>query len=152
MRRDRGIAQILVLWALLLLGTLAAGFALSMRTEAQAARNGVDDLRAYYQARTGVSRAIMLLSTFPADNVVRMRIEGGEGDCSYRVRVAGEGGKVDINFVAGDDLLEILRKGGLPDGDAESVRDAILDWKDADDDVPLVREVRAARARLLASN
>ncbi len=134
MRRDRGIAQILVLWALLLLGTLAAGFALSMRTEAQSARNGIDDVRAYYQARTGVSRAFMLLSTLPADNVIRMGIEGGEGDCSYRVRVTGEGGKLDINSVSGDELLEILVKGGLPEEEAESVRDAILDWRDADDD------------------
>lgn len=134
MKGNHGIAQILVLWALLLMGTLAAGFALSMRTEAQAARNGIDDLRAYYQARTGVSRAIMLLSTLPADNVVRMRIEGREGDCSYRVRVAGEGGKVDINSIPEDDLLEILKKGGLPDEEAESVRDAILDWRDGDED------------------
>ena len=134
MKRERGIAQLLVLWALLLLGTLAAGFALSIRTEAQAARNGIDGVRAYYQARTGISRAIMLLSTLPADNVVRMRIEGEEGECSYRVRVSGEGGKVDINFVSGDDLLEILKKGGLADEEAESVRDAVLDWRDPDDD------------------
>ncbi len=134
MKGDRGIAQLLVLWALLLLGTLAAGFSLSMRTEAQAARNGVDDVRAYYQARTGVSRAIMLLSTLPADNVARMAIEGENNDASYRVRVAGESGKVDINFVSEDDLLEILKKGGLPAEEAESLRDAILDWKDADDD------------------
>ena len=45
-----------------------------------------------------------------------MAIEGEEGDASYRVRVAGESGKVDINSVPEDDLLEILKKGGLPDG------------------------------------
>ena len=38
----RGIASLLVLWAMLLLGTLALAFSLSMRTEGQAARNGLD--------------------------------------------------------------------------------------------------------------
>jgi general secretion pathway protein K len=134
MMGNRGIAQLLVLWALILLGTLAAGFSLSMRTEAQAARNALDDARAYYQARTGVSRTVMLLSTLPPDNVARMAIEGEDGDASYRVRIASESGKVDINSVSEEDLLGILKKGGLPDEEAEGVRDAILDWKDADDD------------------
>ncbi len=133
MSGKRGIAQLLVLWALVLLGTLALGFSLSMRTEAQAARHGVDDARAYFQARTGVMRTVSLLSTLPADNVMRMEITGEEGDASYEVRVESESGKVDINFVDEDILYGILRKGGLPDDEAESVRDAILDWKDPDD-------------------
>jgi type II secretory pathway component PulK len=129
----RGIAQLLVLWALVLLGTLAMGFSLSMRTEAQAARNGVDDVRAYFQARTGVMRTVALLSTAPPDNVMRMAITGEEGDASYEVRVESEAGKVDINLVQDEVLLSILRNGGLPDDEAESVRDAILDWRDPDD-------------------
>jgi general secretion pathway protein K len=135
MRGERGIAQLMVLWALLLLGTLAAGFSLSMRTEAQAARHGVDDARAYYQARTGVSKSMMLLSTLPLDNVMRMDIEGQEDDASYRVRVASESGKFDINYVSEDDLLEILKKGGLTETEAVGLRDAIMDWKDTDDDI-----------------
>ena len=134
MSGNRGIAQLMVLWALLLLGALAAGFSLSMRTEAQASRYGVDDARAYYQARTGISRAFMLLSTLPLDNVARMEIAGGDGEISYRVRVASESGKIDVNSVSEEDLLEILLKAGLPAGEAESVRDAVMDWKDADDD------------------
>jgi len=133
MRGTRGIAQLLVLWALILLGTLALGFSLSMRTEAQAARNGVEDARAYFQARTGIQRAVMLLSTLPADNVMRMAIAGEDGDASYEVRVESESGKVDINLVPDDVLLGILRKGGLPDDEAEGLRDAILDWKDQDE-------------------
>ena len=135
MNGRRGIAQLLVLWALLLLGTLAAGFALSMRAEAQAARNGIDGLRAYYQARSGVSRAMMLLSTLPAESLSRgIRIEGEEEDAAYLVEIVGEGGKININSVQEDDLLEILERGGLQDEKAESVRDAILDWRDGDDD------------------
>ncbi len=133
MRRNRGIAQILVLWALALLGTLALGFSWSMRTEAMAARNGIDETRAYFQARTGVDRVLKLLATLPPDNVLRMAIAESDGDASYEVRVESESGKVDINLVSEGVLLEILKKGGLPADEAESVRDAILDWKDADD-------------------
>jgi general secretion pathway protein K len=133
MNGRRGIAQLMVLWALVLLGTLALAFSLSMRTEAKAARNGIDDARAYFQARTGVGRALMLLATVPADNVARMDIAGEDGDASYRVRVTSESGKVDINFVAPEDLLEILKRGGLADEEAERVRDAIEDWRDGDD-------------------
>jgi general secretion pathway protein K len=137
------VAQLLVLWALLLLGTLALGFSLSMRTEAQAARNGVDDARAYFLARTGVQRAVVLLSTLPADNVMRMEIAGSEGDASYEVRLESESGKVDVNQVSEEVLFEMLKIGGLPEEEAEAVRDAILDWRDQDD-TPRARGAEAA--------
>jgi general secretion pathway protein K len=130
---DRGAALLLVLWALVLLGTLALGFSWSMRTEAMAARNGIDEGRAYFQARTGVSRAVALLRTLPPDNVLATAIAGEDGDASYDVRVESESGKVDLNLVGEEVLLEILKKGGLPEEEAESVRDAILDWRDEDD-------------------
>jgi general secretion pathway protein K len=38
-----------------------------------------------------------------------------------------------VNLVGEKALLEILKKGGLPEEEAESVRDAILDWRDEDD-------------------
>ena len=130
---DRGVALLLVLRALVLLGTLALGFSWSMRTEAMAARNGIDETRAYYQARTGVSRAIALLAFLPSDNVLAAAIAGKDGDASYDVRVESESGKVDVNLVDDEVLLETLKKGGLPEEEAESVRDAILDWRDEDD-------------------
>jgi general secretion pathway protein K len=143
MKGNRGIALLLVLWALVLLGTLALGFSWSMRTEAMAARNGVDETRAWFQARTGVNRAVVLLASMPADNVLAASIAGEDGDASYEVRVESESGKVDVNLVSEEVLLEILKKGGLPGEEAESVRDAILDWKD-EDDVPRPRGAERA--------
>ena len=133
MRGNRGVALLFVLWALVLLGTLALGFSWSMRTEALAARNGIDEARAYFQARTGVNRAVMLLATLSPDNVLAAAIAGEDGDAAYGVRVESENGKVNVNLVSEDVLLEILKRGGLPDEETESVRDAILDWKDPDD-------------------
>ena len=135
---NRGIALLLVLWALALLGTLALGFSWSMRTEAMAARNGIDETRAWFQARTGVNRAVALLAFQSADNVLAASIAGEDGDASYEIRVESESGKVDVNLVGEEVLLEILKKGGLPEEEAEGVRDAILDWRD-EDDVPRPR-------------
>lgn len=131
----RGVAQLIVLWALLLLGTLALSFSFAMRTEALAARNGLDAARAYYQARTGISRAIMRLSGSPSEDVRGETLAGGEEDASYETRITGEGGKIDINFVPEGVLKEVLRNGGLPPDEAEGLGDAILDWRD-DDDMP----------------
>lgn len=135
MRGTRGIALLIVLWALLLLGTLGMSFAFAMRMEATAARNSLDGARAYYQARTGINRVVALLSSAALDNVLRVPITGGEEDASYEARIASEGGKIDINLVAEETLKEILRKGGLSPEEAESVGDSILDWRD-EDDVP----------------
>ncbi|MBP2677789.1 MAG: hypothetical protein H6Q82_854, partial [Deltaproteobacteria bacterium] len=82
---------------------------------------------------TGVNRAVMLLATLSPDNVLAAAIAGEDGDAAYGVRVESENGKVDVNLVSEDVLLEILKRGGLPDEETESVRDAILDWKDPDD-------------------
>ena len=140
---NRGVALLLVLWALVLLGTLALGFSWSMRTEAMAARNGIDETRAWFLARTGVNRAVMLLASLPADNVLAASIAGEDGDASYEVRVESESGKVDVNLVDDEVLLETLKKGGLPEEEVESVRDAILDWRD-EDDVPRPRGAERA--------
>jgi len=40
---------------------------------------------------------------------------------------------VNVNLVGEEVLLEVLKKGGLPEEEAEGVRDAILDWRDEDD-------------------
>jgi len=145
---NRGVALLLVLWALVLLGTLALGFSWSMRTEALAARNGIDEARAYFQARAGVSRAVALLRSLPPDNVLAAEIAGEDGDASYDVRVESESGKVDVNLVGEEVLLEMLKRGGLPEEEAEGVRDSILDWRDVDD-VPRPRGAeRAEYARM----
>lgn len=129
----KGIAQLIVLWALLLLGVMAMSFAFSMRTEALAARNSLDSSRAYYQARTGIHRAIAALSSIPLDNVLKAPPVGDEEDASYETRIESEGGKIDINFVSEEMLKEVLKNGGLSPEEAGSVGDAIFDWRDEDD-------------------
>lgn len=129
----RGIAVVAALWALLLLGTIAMSFSFAMRTEAQAARNGVDSAAAYYQARTGVNRTIMMFSSMPADNVAQQTITGEDGNAGYKVRVDSESGKIDVNLASEEVIKGVLAAMGLSGEDAESVGDSILDWRDQDD-------------------
>lgn len=129
----RGVAQLLALWALLLLGTLALSFSYGMRTEAIASRNGFDADRAYYQARTGIARTLALLSYLPVDNVAAMRIAEEEGDLSYSVSLEPEGGKIDVNLAPETLILGVLEGSGLSPEEALRVGEAILDWRDPDD-------------------
>jgi general secretion pathway protein K len=122
-------------------------FAFSMRTEAMASRNGLEAERAYYQARTGVDRAIALLSVAPADNVFTGSITGGENGATYEVRVTPENGKIDVNVIGEEALKEILRNAGLSGDEAEGLGDAILDWRDEDDE----ERPRGAEKRYYAS-
>ncbi|GAB4373024.1 MAG: type II secretion system protein GspK [Deltaproteobacteria bacterium] len=131
---DRGIVLVIVLWALLLLGTLAMSFSFAMRTEAAASRNGVDSLRAYYLARTGVERAMTRLRDFPADNEAVLAVEEGDAEEGYEARIEREGGRLDLNAVDEELLKGVLEKAGLPREEAEALGDAILDWRDGDDE------------------
>lgn len=129
----RGIAQVVVLWGLLLLGAMALSFSFAMRTEAIAARNGADSAYAYYMARTGILRAGAIMSRPPFDNVLREPIVGREEGGSYETTIVNESGKIDVNLVPEETLKEILRNAGLAPGKAEEVGDSILDWRDVDD-------------------
>lgn len=130
---SRGFATLVVLWALLLLGTLALSFSFSMRTEALAARHAADGARAYFQARTAVGRAAAFLSGTPADNAAGTVLSGGDEEEGYGAVIEAESGKVDVNLAPEKLLKGVLRGAGLDEEGAEALGDAILDWRDGDD-------------------
>ncbi len=60
-RRDAGIALIIVTVAITILGAVAGDFAYSTRVDLEAASNGRDELRAEYLARSGIQLARLLI-------------------------------------------------------------------------------------------
>ncbi len=54
----RGLALMMVLWILILLGALATEFAYSMRTEVNATKNYKEDIESYYLAKAGINMGI----------------------------------------------------------------------------------------------
>lgn len=138
-RFQRGIALIMVLWAIALLTVIAASYAFETRTEAQLSINLVEKAKAEAAADAGVHRAIAdLLQT--RDSVFKnsreqrsLRFE----DADLRIAVISEHGLIDLN--AAPDALIRQAAGralnALPSTEgvtADSIADSILDWRDAD--------------------
>ena len=136
-RRQLGIALIAVLWVLLLLAFLAASFSSSTRTEANLARNLVENAKAEALADAGVYRAITGLA-IPIEEG-GLRVDGtvyawAFGDGEVRFAIRDEGGKIDLNGASVELLHGLFRSIGLDEQEAAALADAIADFRDADDD------------------
>ncbi|MEO8507097.1 MAG: hypothetical protein ABI593_05660 [Betaproteobacteria bacterium] len=135
--RQRGIALILVLWLTIMLTVIATGFAFSMRSEALTARNALSLAQARAAANGAVERMAFELSRprYPAswasDGQPR---QWREGDVAIVATAVDESAKIDINS-APETLLKGLFEhvGGVDPETAARIVDAILDWRDPDD-------------------
>lgn len=134
-RKERGIALILVLWVLILLGMIAASFLRESRLGTNLARNMTENAKAEALADAGVSRA--MLGLLDPDPATAWRADGrpyqltlGEG--AVVVRVTDEGGKVDLNRSPAPILRGLLQAAGADEASARRLADAINDFRDAD--------------------
>lgn len=135
-RQQRGIAFIVVIWVMVLLTVLLAGFAVIARTEALQARHLAESTRARYMAEVGISRATWELRN--PDPLTRWAGDGRSYDFEFEgakisVAIQDESGKVDINAVDGPVLMRFLEGRGVESQRAQHIADAVLDWRDADD-------------------
>jgi len=133
---DRGVILVVSLFVILVVVGLALVFAREMRVEALATANRV----AAAQARAialGAARAVLVLG----DELPKDAVPLGDGafwllqanledDRTYTYGITDECGKVNLNSAPRDILLR------LPGMD-ESLVDAILDWRDSDDQTEL---------------
>ena len=135
-RHSRGIALITVLWVLVLLSLIAAGFSRSTRTDVGLARNRVENAKAEALAEAGVNLAVLkLLSGVPAErwradgSVYGWRFGGGE----ILIEVRDEGGKIDLNAAPPELLAALFSAAGLAPDEATALADAVADYRDPDD-------------------
>ncbi len=135
---SRGMALVLVLWVLTLLGVIATSFAKSMRTEMELARQLTLSARARALAEAGIYRGILdlfmvrydPLATWRANGTVYKTIRLGRGE--VRIAIQDEAGRIDLN-TGQEQLLEaLLRAAGLEDQARAALLDAIIDWRDTD--------------------
>jgi general secretion pathway protein K len=134
--RQRGIAFIVVIWVMVLLTVLLAGFAVIARTEALQARHLAESTRARYMAEVGISRAVWELRN--PDPLTRWAGDGRNYDFEFEgakisVGIHDESGKIDINAVDGQVLMRFLEGHGVEAQRAQQISDAVMDWRDADD-------------------
>ncbi|MBI4607410.1 MAG: general secretion pathway protein GspK [Candidatus Rokubacteria bacterium] len=149
-RAQGGFALVIVLFVLLLLSMIGGAFALAVRTEALAVRNGGEDLAGYALALAGVHQALAEVlgewevNFLDPSGAVRFARKDGSplpslaesarvmaGEVGYRI--LDEEGKINVNRADQKLLTALLRVVELPPGtNIDEVADAILDWVDSD--------------------
>jgi general secretion pathway protein K len=140
-RKERGFVLLVVLSALGLLALVAASFTQIARTHIKVSAVGSEGARVEAAADAGINLAILELVSaresepqqrrFPLNGTpVSCRLDGS--DAILSVAVQDEAGKVDLN-IASEELLRALVVGAGVEAGA-AVVDAILDYKDTDDD------------------
>ena len=146
MRRGRdGFALLAVLWVLVAISALALMAQLAARESVAAARNREELARAAWSAEGCSERARAAVSA-----VLRAaRMEGPSGEswnripaavaesplmegCEITVRAAGAA--IDANTADAETLQRLFQAMGMSPESADSLRDALLDWRDADHD------------------
>ena len=133
--RQRGAALLLVMWLILLLSGLVAGYAMSARIESMQGNGLARSVAAREAARAGIDYAVSrLLNADPAQRWVpdgreyRLVFDGAQLDVSIR----DETGKIDLNVAAPDLLAGLMRAQGEPADSATRIAGAIVDWRDED--------------------
>lgn len=147
--RDRGMALMVVLWILALLGIIFTTFAFSMRTELAASGNFKEAAEAYYIAEAGVYRAASEIinadRNVPPDSTFYDSLDEhwhtnpsayenvpvGRG--SYWVTVTDEESKIPLNLASDPILRRLFSNSGVGDEKLLStIVDSIQDWRDPD--------------------
>ncbi|MBQ0719466.1 MAG: general secretion pathway protein GspK [Gammaproteobacteria bacterium] len=135
-RRQRGVALILVLWFVVLLGVLALGLSKVSRNSALIARQLSGATQARHLAEGGVQ--LLLGNLLMASDDERLLGDGEEFALSFKQgKVAlllwNESGKVDINRASEALLARLFEAHELPPEQSEALAAAIADWRDEDD-------------------
>ena len=145
-RRRRGFTLLAVLLALVGVSLLAGAATLGTRRFVAATANRVMLTRATWRARDCVARARAAIARVldgdadPArlvrrwgsldDSVAADPGVAAAAECNATLRSSGD--RLDVNRATPAQIDRLLAALGVPLGAADSVRDAILDWRDAD--------------------
>jgi general secretion pathway protein K len=133
---EEGIALVAVLWTLTLLSVVAAVLSFETASEARVARNLVDAAVARAAADAGIQRALLDLTAQDAGTkkfrtngtVYRLRFVNS----TVRISIQDEAAKIDLNRAPEPVLVGLLVSHGVDLGAAQSLADAIADFRDTD--------------------
>ena len=134
-QRQRGAALLLVMWLILLLSGLVAGYAVAARIESMQGNGLARGMVAREAARAGVEYAAARL--LDPDPAARWAADGRDYRFAFEgarleVAVRDEAGKIDLNNAGHDLLLGFFIALGETRGVANQLAGAIMDWRDAD--------------------
>lgn len=137
--REQGFALVLVLVAIAALSLAAALFLQAVRGYGRSVSSLSTAVALEAQADAGVQLAIFDLAASARDGqrMRRVPVDGSDFHCGVasgavlRLQVQDDAGRVDLN-VGSDRLIQALVR-GLRIDKAEAIADAILDYRDSDD-------------------
>jgi len=155
--RERGIVRILVLWMMAILAVMVLGFGQEMRVEMQISHSYVDQLKALELAQSGVARAMADLAAdatywddfddpWYSNEEGYREVELGDGtytllninyedDSTPSFGLIDEAAKININTATRGMLVALLSAMPVADDvDVEAIADAIIDWRDENDE------------------
>jgi general secretion pathway protein K len=139
-----GFALITVLWVMGILAVLAVEFAAAARTTRIAAGNARTDTRVRWAARAGFARATELLDRKIARNLAGydLAVRGDTAlpaivyeldGATVRAVALDARARVNVNRAEAPTLAHLFEVAGLHSAAADSLADAILDWRDRDE-------------------
>lgn len=136
MSNNKGLALIVVLWVITLLIIMASSFALTIQRETAIISGLKEKAQASALAEAGIHYAVLkLLSNDQGqrwqgyNSLYEIDYEGSR----VRIQIADESGKIDINRADKEQLLRLLNSINVDESKADSLSDAIMDWRDKDD-------------------
>ena len=131
----RGFALMLVLSLLILLGLLGSSFSIQVQVETRSTAWLAEQTRLQSAAQAGIFYGFMQATLRNKTQRWRLNNQPYAFDWQgYRITIylLSEQGRIDLN-VAPRSLLVGLFKSVFPNTAAESLADAVIDWRDADD-------------------
>ncbi len=136
-KSQAGVALVIVLWVVTLLTVIVSSYVHSARVNTQLTGNWVSRSRSQALADAGVHRGVHELLR-PAVDGDRWQADGRMhefelGDGKIVVTIVDETAYIDINAAPDKLLLGLFLSAGVEVGYAQSLVDAVMDWRDADD-------------------
>lgn len=143
-RRD-GFVLLAVLWAVVGVAALGLAFAVTGREAVAEARNRVDITRAAWRAEGCAEEARALiggaLAAEPANGVARewnqldrLFPDATAIDRGCQVALRPVGARLNVNTATAPVLRSLFAQADLRPGEVDSLVDALLDWRDGDDE------------------
>ena len=139
-KSEEGIALIAVLWTLTLLSIIAAALSLETRSNTRIAHNMAEYAAARAAADAGIQRAILDLVASPGapKDTGKFRADGTVyawpfAKSTVHISVQDERGKINLNEAPEALLAALFGSVGVDPGKAQSLADAVADFRDADD-------------------
>lgn len=134
--KQKGIALVLVLWALLLLIIVTGSFSLMARMDRLEANTLLSGTQARMSAEAAINLAVLALRDPDEEN--RMRADGRVYETvldgvKVEVSAIDERGKLDINSTDEITLSNLFTGNGMDPDEADLLAAAVMDWRDEDD-------------------